>query len=95
MLSDILAPLKNTLLIIFSGVREFCQSEVFRASCWKNEVVVMETALYGRMKIGRCVESDLGYIGCSSDVLNYADRYVMCQYVGKGEEFLTKSRNCL
>ena len=30
-------------------------------------------ALYGRMKIGRCLTTDF-YIGCSVDVLNLADR---------------------
>ena len=35
----------------------------------------MSKALYGRMALGRCVVADLGYIGCSSDVLDLADRY--------------------
>ena len=34
----------------------------------------MTSAMYGRMRIGRCVESDLGYLGCSSDILDLADR---------------------
>jgi hypothetical protein len=37
------------------------------------QVVVMRTALYGRMRIGRCVEAALGYLGCSADVLRMAD----------------------
>lgn len=35
----------------------------------------METALYGRMRLGLCVEADLGYIGCHKNVLTLADRW--------------------
>ena len=31
--------------------------------------------MYGRMSLGRCVEADLGYIGCSTDVLHLADKW--------------------
>ena len=34
----------------------------------------MQTARYGRMRLGRCVRKDLGYIGCYTDVLHLADR---------------------
>jgi len=36
-------------------------------------VVVMETALYGRMRLGTCVVADLGFVGCSRDVLSVLD----------------------
>ena len=35
---------------------------------------MMERALYGRMSLGRCVELDMGHLGCQSDVLALADR---------------------
>lgn len=53
---------------------DYCDTEVFRAECSEGEVIIMRKALYGRLKIGRCVEIDLGYIGCFSDVLLAADR---------------------
>jgi len=53
---------------------EYCDTEVFRAECTEGEVIVLDRARYGRMKIGRCVETDMGYLGCSSDVLQLADR---------------------
>lgn len=53
--------------------REYCESEAFTAKCWQNEIVVMESAFYGRMRIGHCVEADLGYLGCSEDVLHLLD----------------------
>ena len=34
----------------------------------------MLAAEYGRMRIGRCVEDGLGFLGCSSNVLSLADR---------------------
>lgn len=53
---------------------EYCDTEVFRAECGDGEAIVMERATYGRMKLGRCVEMDLGYIGCFRQVLDIADR---------------------
>ena len=38
------------------------------------QVVVILSAEYGRMRIGRCVEDGLGFLGCSSNVLLLADR---------------------
>ena len=54
--------------------QEVCQSEVFRASC-SEDVILIETALFGRMRIGRCVEADLGYLGCAADVIPLLHRY--------------------
>jgi hypothetical protein len=34
----------------------------------------METAMYGRMRFGKCVDRDYGYLGCELDVLPIADR---------------------
>jgi len=55
-------------------VGEYCHAEVFRASCADDQVILMERALYGRMSLGRCVELDMGHLGCQSDVLALADR---------------------
>lgn len=66
-------------------VQEYCViKEPFQANCIKNEVIVMKTAIYGRMKIGRCLESeavqlieafgnDPKFLGCSEDVLKIMD----------------------
>jgi Galactose binding lectin domain len=53
---------------------DYCDTEVFRAECSDGEVIVIERALYGRMKLGRCVEQDIGYLGCHRDVIGIADR---------------------
>ncbi len=51
-------------LHIFPGVRDYCETELFNATCRTGEVIMMKTAHYGRMRLGRCVRKDLGYIGC-------------------------------
>ena len=52
---------------------ETCNAETFIAKCDVNEVVVMTSAMYGRMEIGRCVEEDVGYLGCQNDALDVMD----------------------
>lgn len=34
----------------------------------------MSSAFYGRMRVGRCVKRDWGYIGCKTDALAHVDR---------------------
>jgi len=58
---------------------EYCNGEVFEPRCHGNDVIMMLSARYGRMKIGRCVKREPGfepmlqdprYLGCSADVLH-------------------------
>ena len=44
--------------VSFTG--EYCETEIFKAVCDTDQVVVMKKARYGRMKIGTCVRKDLG-----------------------------------
>ena len=53
---------------------DYCDTETFRADCARDEVIVMRSALYGRMALGRCVETEMGHIGCHRDVLTPVDR---------------------
>jgi len=63
---------------------EYCNMETFRARCRHGDVIVMEKALFGRMRVGRCITSDAyltalqqvdpNIIGCSADVLSYLNR---------------------
>ena len=55
-----------------SGRQEVCLMEQFEARCPGNEVILVQSARYGRMRIGRCVKTDFGYVGCSADVLDLA-----------------------
>ncbi len=49
---------------------EFCQNEQFSGVCGENEVVIIESARYGRMQIGKCVKTDFGFVGCFHDILH-------------------------
>jgi len=55
---------------------EHCEAETFRASCPFSTVIVVRRALYGRMRLGRCVLRDYGYVGCFADVVAHMD--VIC-----------------
>ena len=35
---------------------EVCQTETFQASCVDDQVIIMTSAKYGRMRLGRCVQ---------------------------------------
>jgi len=68
--------------------REYCQLETFSARCRHGDVVVMTTARFGRMRVGKCIDGgeqsaaleellqkvDPNSLGCYSNVLDYADR---------------------
>ena len=60
-------------------VVEYCNGEDFEPRCHGSDVIMMLSARYGRMKIGRCVKREPGfepmlqdprYLGCSADVLH-------------------------
>jgi len=59
--------------MMFSVHRDFCNMETFNISCESHEVLVMNTARYGRMTVGRCAKRNLGYIGCAVDVMAVLD----------------------
>lgn len=60
---------------VLAECHEYCQFETFNASCsGEDQVVLMEEARYGRLRLGRCVTHDYGFLGCSSSVLDLLDR---------------------
>ena len=64
------------ILFYFAGeLSEYCTFEVFKANCAPDHVVVMTTAMYGRMRLGRCVTRDYGQLGCGLSVIGVLDRY--------------------
>jgi len=54
-------------------IKDYCEAEKFRPSCSHDEVIEMKQAFYGRMERGRCVQIDMGHLGCKDDVLDLAD----------------------
>jgi len=70
--------------MMLDEVVEYCQLETFSARCRHGDVIVMTTARFGRMRVGKCIDSgaysadsilkqDDKTIGCYADVLDYAD----------------------
>ena len=70
---------------------EYCHSEIFAPRCDRNQILVIESAIYGRKKFGRCLldeedpsegnHDDPRFIGCHSDVKNI----IMPKCFGKQE----------
>ena len=58
---------------LVSELREYCHLDTFNASCPHGSVIMMQSARYGRMRIGRCLKTSY-YIGCRADVLPHMDR---------------------
>jgi Galactose binding lectin domain len=54
-------------------LKEYCEAETFNASCADSQVLLIREALYGRMRLGRCVIHDYGYVGCFADVASHLD----------------------
>ena len=50
----------------------YCQFETFNATCATNQLVLMTSAVYGRMNVSRCIDSDI-LIGCYEDALSFMD----------------------
>ena len=57
-------------LAVAASSAEYCQWESFNATCGHNHVILITSAFYGRMRVGRCVPYDY-YVGCSTDVFDY------------------------
>jgi len=52
-----------------SSVREFCDWETVNATCpGRNELVVIRSARYGRLRLNRCAAKSYGNLGCGADV---------------------------
>ena len=71
----LLIPCDLFYIYFSSGPQEFCHLETFNASCPHDTVIVMQSARYGRMKVGNCVKRNLGYVGCAVDVIRYMDAH--------------------
>lgn len=54
---------------MITGPLEICDTETFEASCNENEAILITSAKYGRMALGRCISKDYGMRGCSVDVM--------------------------
>ena len=53
---------------------EYCQPGEFSANCGPHDVLLVTSAQYGRMRLGKCVKVNYGSLGCAADVLSEMDR---------------------
>ncbi|ELU10135.1 hypothetical protein CAPTEDRAFT_219488 [Capitella teleta] len=58
-----------------SGSNEYCENEAFRAECSEGEVIVITSAVYGRMRVGKCVTELFDHMPCQVDVLRHMDSW--------------------
>ena len=58
----------------FAALQEYCNMKEFVAECPPNQVILMDVARYGRMRVGNCVHGNYGYIGCYIDVRSRMDQ---------------------
>lgn len=92
------APLLWCLQIITCEKQEICNTEQFDGVCPDSSVILMESALYGRMKVGACVKENYGHLGCTNDVLHLADRWCSgrqsCQITVPNQALNSANREC-
>ena len=61
-----------SFLFLFAELKEYCHLDMFNATCPHGSVVMMVSARYGRMRVGRCLTTSY-FIGCYADVLPFMD----------------------
>ena len=65
----------NTVFYPFwPGPTDYCEHEHFEAKCGEGQEVMMQSATYGRMRVGRCIDMNY-HIGCAMDVLLVMDGF--------------------
>jgi len=47
---------------------DYCLEQQLDTQCASDEIITVDTARYGRMRLNRCVHTDYGFIGCGTDV---------------------------
>ena len=62
------------IVCVAGELREYCYFETFNASCQPDEVILVTSAKYGRMRFGRCMKENHRGMGCYADVLTHLDR---------------------
>ena len=61
--------------------RDYCNWETFSAQCSPGHTILMTTANYGRMHLGRCIpetydrEGKPSVIGCAENIMRYSKLY--------------------
>ncbi len=56
-----------------SIVTQTCYQGTFHPQCQSGNVILINSARYGRMKLGQCIETDV-LLGCSADAMPLIDK---------------------
>ena len=48
------------IIVIPLGPDEYCTGDTFSGKCAENQIMMMRSARFGRMKLGKCVQEDMG-----------------------------------
>ena len=57
------------MFVDYEGKKDYCERDIFSPECPADHVVLMVSAVYGRMGEIECITGNYGTIGCSEDVL--------------------------
>ena len=62
---------------VFAAVTsgEYCDFENFEANCKAGYNLHVVQAIYGHMKLGKCITRDLGVFGCQTDVSDILSKH--------------------
>ena len=52
---------------------EYCDYETFRAQCNSGQIIMMQSAVFGHMEVGKCIKTDIGFLGCKANVIDLLD----------------------
>ena len=77
-----------------------CNSkENARIGCTTNEIIIVKSAKYGRMELGRCITEPNEFMGCTNDVLPLIDKWCSgrreCELGVPNPDLEQLSVNCL
>lgn len=66
----VIAAIVTCVCVCVGLVSEYCELDTFSAQCSDpSQVVVIRSAHFGRMRLGRCLTVNNGNLGCQLDVL--------------------------
>ena len=60
----------SVVVMVEGKPKEYCQLSTFHASCELGQVIIMKSALFGRMRTGVCNVRELS-VGCSGEIVYY------------------------
>jgi len=58
-----------------TGWLDVCKWQAFEADCGQDSVIIIDRALFGRMRLGSCLAESFGHVGCVADVQPLLERH--------------------